>query len=156
MAVKVKNLRLIWVRSWWSSHHFQPRLTIVCPFPCLFLELSGERIVIFLVSFAFHYKTFWLDLGKPSTFVDLLEQIQRRATKMIRRMEHLSYEDRLRAGTVQQWEDKAPLQGDLLAAFQYQNRSCKKVGEELLTRAYSDRTRYKGQKVLHCKRAGLV
>ncbi|KAK4821079.1 hypothetical protein QYF61_012421 [Mycteria americana] len=28
--------------------------------------------------------------------VDLLEQIQRRATKMIRGMEHLSYEERLR------------------------------------------------------------
>ena len=33
--------------------------------------------------------------------MDLLEHIQRRATNMIQGMEHLSYEDRLRAGAVQ-------------------------------------------------------
>ena len=40
--------------------------------------------------------------------MDLLEQIQRRATKMIRGMEHLSYEDRLRVWVVQPGEEKAP------------------------------------------------
>jgi len=32
--------------------------------------------------------------------MELLGHVQRRATKMIPGMEHLSYEDRLRAGTV--------------------------------------------------------
>ena len=38
--------------------------------------------------------------------VDLTEHIQRRATTMIPEMEHLSYEDRLRAGAVQHGEEK--------------------------------------------------
>ena len=38
---------------------------------------------------------------------DLLECMQRRATKVIQGMEHLSYEDRLRAGAVQHGEEKA-------------------------------------------------
>ena len=42
---------------------------------------------------------------------ELLERVQRRATKMIRRLEHLSYEDRLRE------LEKRRIQGDLTAAF---------------------------------------
>ena len=41
--------------------------------------------------------------------VDLLERVQRRVTKMIRGMEYLSYEDRLRAGAVWLAEDKGSL-----------------------------------------------
>ncbi|KAK4826539.1 hypothetical protein QYF61_010059 [Mycteria americana] len=40
--------------------------------------------------------------------MDLLERVQRRAMKMIRELEHLSYEDRLeRVGVVQPGEEKA-------------------------------------------------
>ena len=61
--------------------------------------------------------------------MDLLEHIQRRATKMIQGMERLSYEDRLGAGAVQHGEERA--RGDLRAAVQYLKGGCKKEGDRL-------------------------
>lgn len=59
--------------------------------------------------------------------MDLLEWVQRRATKVIRGMQHLLYDDRLREFVLFILE-KRRLLGDLIAAFQCLKRIYKKEG----------------------------
>ncbi|KAK4818138.1 hypothetical protein QYF61_006737 [Mycteria americana] len=72
--------------------------------------------------------------------MDLLERVQRRATKMIRGLEHLSYEDRLRELGLFSLE-KRRLQGYLIVAFQYLKGAYRKDGDRPFSKACCDRTR---------------
>ena len=59
---------------------------------------------------------------------------------MIRGLEHLSYEDRLRELGLFSLE-KRRLREDLIAAFQYLKRAYKKAGDRLFNKPCCDRTK---------------
>jgi len=78
--------------------------------------------------------------------MDLLDWVQRRATKMIQGLEHLSYKDRLRELGLFGLE-KRKLWGDLTAALQYLKGAYRKDEENLFSQACCDRTRSNGFKL---------
>uniref|UniRef100_A0A8B9FU09 Reverse transcriptase domain-containing protein n=1 Tax=Amazona collaria TaxID=241587 RepID=A0A8B9FU09_9PSIT len=87
---------------------------------------------------------FWCPQHKKD--MELLEQVQRRAMKTIRGLEHLLYGYRLRKLGLLSLE-KRRLCGDLIAAFQYLKRGYRDAGEGLFIRDCSERTRGNGFKL---------
>jgi len=87
---------------------------------------------------------FWSLLHKKD--VELLERVQRSAVKMIREVEHLHYQDRLkRAGALQPREENTP--GGPYSGLLVPEGSLWKAGEGLFIRACGDRTRAHGFKL---------
>ncbi|KAK4830244.1 hypothetical protein QYF61_009311 [Mycteria americana] len=82
--------------------------------------------------------------------MDLLEQVQRRATKMIRGMGHLSYEESLSTLGLFSLE-KRRIWGDVIAAFQCLKGIYKKDGDRLFSRACCYKTSLNGFKLKECR-----